>query len=94
MVLGDPPQVISDPWLGAPGGFNAGTDRQIFRQIFGERGGPAHGRRPQRRMGPQFCRAVRTEQALRFPSKRQHNRLSEARHRFPGNAPGFQQQGA
>ena len=24
-------------------GFNAGTDRQIFRQIFGERGGPAHG---------------------------------------------------
>lgn len=43
---------------------------------------PRTGRRPQRRMGLQFCRAVRMEQALRFPSKRQHNRLSEARQRL------------
>lgn len=48
------------------------------------------GRRPQRRMGLQFCRAVHMEQTLRFPSKRQHKRLSEAWHCFPRNAPGFQ----
>ena len=48
------------------------------------------GRGPQRRMGLQFCRAVHVEQTLRFPSKRQHKRLSEARHCFPGSAPGFQ----
>lgn len=48
------------------------------------------GRRPHRQMGLQFCRAVHMEQALRFPSKRQHKRLSEALHCFPGNAPGFQ----
>ena len=40
-------------------------------------------------MGLQFCRAVHMEQTLRFPSKRQHKRLSEAWHCFPGNAPGI-----
>lgn len=48
------------------------------------------GRRPQRQTGLQFCRAVHREQTLRFPSKRQHKRLSEAWHCFPGNALGFQ----
>lgn len=91
MVLGDPPQVISAPWPWRTGrGLTLGrTDRYSDRSL--ESGvAPRTGRRPQRRMGLQFCRAVRMEQALRFPSKRQHNRLSEARQRFPGNAPGFQ----
>lgn len=47
-------------------------------------------RRPHRRLGLQFCRAAHMEQTLRFPSKRQHKRLSEAWHCFPGNAPRFQ----
>lgn len=41
-------------------------------------------------MGLQFCRAVHREQTLRFPSKRQHNRFSEARHCFPASVPRFQ----
>jgi ribosomal protein L44E len=56
-------------------------DRQTYRlgQMFGEHGDPrSTGRKPHRRLGLQFCRAVHMEQTLRFPSKRQQKRLSEA----------------
>lgn len=45
-------------------------------------------------MGLQFCRAVHMEKTLRFPSKRQHKRLSKAWHCFPGMRRDFRQEGA
>lgn len=76
--------------LWAPWDFNGGhTDRYSDRYL--ESAVPQRaGRRPHRRMGLQFFRAVHMEQTLRFPSKRQHKRLSEAWHGFPGNALRFQ----
>lgn len=76
--------------LWTPWGFDARqTDRysdRYLESVVAQRAG----RRPRRQTGLQFCRAVHMEQTLRFPSKRQHKRLSEAVHCFPGNAPGFQ----